>query len=78
MNVADEKQPDVSGTSNEKAKTGSSYERTVSKDKKNAEKTRKCDAVFAYSVHLSTETGSKLILLEIPFDISTEGNTFVK
>ena len=47
-------------------------------DKKNAEKTRKCDAVFAYSVHLSTETGSKLILLEIPFDISTEGNTFVK
>ena len=38
MNVADEKQPDVSGTSNEKAKTGSSYERTVSKDKKNAEK----------------------------------------
>ena len=47
-------------------------------DKKNAEKTRKCDAVFTYSVHLSTETGSKLILLEIPFDISTEGNTFVK
>ena len=47
-------------------------------DKKNAEKIRKCDAVFAYSVHLSTETGSKLILLEIPFDISAEGDTFVK